>query len=50
MDKAKRVTIKIAGIEVEVFQLPNNEYVMSQSQVAEAILMSEISFRRFLNN
>ncbi|QKQ76460.1 hypothetical protein [Nostoc sp. TCL240-02] len=47
-DKAKRALIQIAGIEIEVFQLPNGDYVMSQTQVAEAIELSEIGFRRFL--
>ncbi|MEH2265599.1 MAG: hypothetical protein V7K59_22630 [Nostoc sp.] len=46
--KAKRASIQVAGIEVEVFQLPNSDYVMSQTQVAEAIDLPEIRFRRFL--
>lgn len=36
-NKAKRAKIQMAGIEVEVFQLPDGEYVMSQSQVAGAV-------------
>ena len=35
--KAKRTTITIAGIKVEVFQLPNGEYVMSQTQATDAV-------------
>ena len=46
--KAKRAEITIAGHKVEVFQLPNGEYVMSQTQVAEAIDKTESNFRRFL--
>lgn len=35
--KAKRGNITIAGIQVEVFQMPNAEYVMSQTQAAGAV-------------
>ncbi|MBX9257303.1 hypothetical protein H1Q63_25845 [Desmonostoc muscorum CCALA 125] len=45
--KAKRELIQIAGIEVEVFQMPNGEYVMSQTQVAEAVDTARISIVRF---
>ncbi|MEH1837203.1 MAG: hypothetical protein V7L20_00185 [Nostoc sp.] len=47
-DKARRTSIQIAGIEVEAFQMPNGDYVMSQTQVARAIGLSETGFRRFL--
>ncbi|MCC5637622.1 hypothetical protein LC593_17605 [Nostoc sp. CHAB 5844] len=50
MDKAKRALIHIAGIEVEVFQLPNSEYVMSQSQVAKAVGANEFQVRYFLRS
>ncbi|MBW4689614.1 MAG: hypothetical protein KME40_32110 [Komarekiella atlantica HA4396-MV6] len=50
MDKAKRATIQIAGIEVEVFQLPDGEYVMSQTQVAGAVGKPEWSIRDFLSS
>ncbi|MEH2198156.1 hypothetical protein [Nostoc sp.] len=49
MNKAKRALIQIAGIEIEVFQLPDGTYVMSQSQASKAIGLSEIRFRRFLS-
>lgn len=48
-NKAKRATIQIGGIEVEVFQLPDGEYVMSQSQVAKAIGKHRFSVSRFLD-
>jgi hypothetical protein len=47
--KAVRAKISIAGIEIEVFQLPDGEYVMSQSQVAEAVDLDAIYIRRFLD-
>ncbi|WP_392533768.1 hypothetical protein [Nostoc sp. C117] len=47
-DKAKRAVISIAGIEVEVFQLPTGGYVMSQTQAAEIIGNHDSSIRRFL--
>lgn len=46
--KAIRTNIQISGITLEVFRLPNGEYVMSQTQVAEAVGKQEISVRRFL--
>ncbi|MEH2058983.1 MAG: hypothetical protein V7K97_23070 [Nostoc sp.] len=46
--KAKRESIQIAGIEVEVFQMPNGEYVMSQSQVADSIEVNPVLALRFL--
>ncbi|WP_375501683.1 hypothetical protein [uncultured Nostoc sp.] len=49
MSKAKRAMIKIAGIEVEVFQLPDGEYVMSQSQVAIAVKVHKFLMSRFLD-
>jgi len=48
-DKAKRARIQIAGIEVEVFQLPDGEYVMSQSQVASAVGVNRTLMFRFLD-
>jgi hypothetical protein len=41
--------IQIAGIEVEVFQLPDGEYVMSQSQCGKAVEVHKFSMSRFLN-
>lgn len=37
VEKARRSRITIAGIEVEVFQLPGGEYVMSQTQAAGVV-------------
>jgi hypothetical protein len=48
MEKARRATIKLAGIELEVFMKPSGEYVMSQSQVAEAVDRDEKIIRRTL--
>ncbi|MEH2422852.1 MAG: hypothetical protein V7K48_18625 [Nostoc sp.] len=48
--KAKRASIQIAGNKVEVFQIPNGEYVMSQAQVAEAIGVSSSSIFDFLHS
>lgn len=48
--KAKRASIQIAGIEVEVFQLPNGEYVMSQTQIAKAVEKHDFSISRFLTS
>ncbi len=42
--------IQISGIDVEVFRLPDGEYVMSQSQVAKAVNTSEFNVRYFLKN
>ncbi|MDF5707755.1 MAG: hypothetical protein PUP90_08770 [Nostoc sp. S4] len=46
--KAKRASIQVAGIEVEVFQMPDGEYVMSQSQVADAVNVSSSCIFNFL--
>jgi hypothetical protein len=47
--KAKRATVEIGTISVEVFQLPTGEYVMSQSQAGEAIGLNHVSTVRFLS-
>ncbi|BAY37222.1 hypothetical protein NIES2111_15590 [Nostoc sp. NIES-2111] len=47
--KAVRATISIAGIDVEVFQLPSGEYVMSQKQVADAVNVEPSNILRFLD-
>ncbi|NJN62577.1 MAG: hypothetical protein HC795_14610 [Coleofasciculaceae cyanobacterium RL_1_1] len=39
--KAKRATIAIGTMEIDVFQLPDGSYRMSQTQVAETIGQSE---------
>lgn len=46
--KAKRASIQIAGIEVEIFQLPNGDYIMSQTQVAETVEVHKFLISRFL--
>ncbi|MHC0068749.1 hypothetical protein ACWATR_38790 [Nostoc sp. UIC 10890] len=48
--KAKRASIQIAGIEIEVFQMPNGEYVMSQTQVANAVGVSSSCIFSFLHS
>ncbi|QSJ20087.1 hypothetical protein JYQ62_16065 [Nostoc sp. UHCC 0702] len=48
--KAKRASISIASIEIEVFQLLNEDYAMSQSQVAEAVEVHSFSISRFLKS
>ncbi|WP_335108528.1 hypothetical protein [Nostoc sp.] len=48
--KAKRASIQLAGIEVEVFQMPNGDYVMSQTQAAEAIGVSSSCIFSFLHS
>ena len=45
--KAKRATIELGDRELEVFQLPDGSYWLSQTQVAEAVGKAEFSFRRF---
>ncbi|MEH1784600.1 MAG: hypothetical protein V7L23_03080 [Nostoc sp.] len=46
--KAKRAIITVAGIDVEVFQLPTSEYRMSQSQAAKIVKKPRNSLLRFL--
>ena len=48
MEKAKRATIQLGDRELDVFQLPNGEYRLSQSQVAQAAEKPEANFRNFL--
>lgn len=47
-EKARRATTNIAGIEVEVFQLPNGEYVMSQAQAAGVIDAAKSTMTKFI--
>ncbi|MEH2028487.1 MAG: hypothetical protein V7K67_02190 [Nostoc sp.] len=49
-DKAKRAIITVAGIEVEVFQLVDLRYVMSQAQAVKAIDEKESLIRQFLTS
>jgi hypothetical protein len=48
-NKAIRTTIEISGISVEVFRLPDGQYVMSQSQVALVIEVQSVLVLRFLS-
>ena len=48
--RAKRVEIELGDKKIEVFQLPNGEYKLSQTQVTEAIDKPESSFRQFLGS
>jgi NACalpha-BTF3-like transcription factor len=54
MNKAVRAIIQISGIEVEVFKVASNgddnDYVISQSQVAKAIDTNEANVRYFLSS
>lgn len=46
--KAIKTTIVLGNIELDVYQMPNGEYKLSQTQVAEIIGNEEYSFRQFL--
>lgn len=46
--KAKRVLIQLGDIKIYVYEIPNGEYRLSQTQIANIIETDEISFRRFL--
>lgn len=48
--KAKRAEIKLGDFVLEIFQLPNGDYRLSQSQVAEIVEKNEINARRFLTS
>ena len=48
--KAVRATIQLGMVLLEVFQLPNGEYRLSQTQVAEAVGKREFSVRDFLQS
>ena len=48
--RAKRAEIKLGDETIEVFQLPNGNYTLSQTQVAKVVGKSEDSFRRFLKS
>lgn len=48
--KAKRATIAIGTMEIDVFQLPDGSYRMSQTQVAETVGKKELSFRQFFQS
>jgi hypothetical protein len=46
--RAKRASIKVGELELDIFMLPNGDYALSQTQVAEAVGNDEISYRHFL--
>lgn len=48
--KVVRATIFLGSIPIEVFQMPNGDYLLSQTQVAKAVNNEEDSFRRFLRS
>lgn len=48
--KAVRATIQLGMISLEVFQLPNGEYRLSQRQVAKAVGKGESNVRSFLKS
>jgi hypothetical protein len=50
MTKARRETIALGSIPLDVFQLPDGSYRMSQTQVAEAVDLEESYIRRFLSS
>jgi hypothetical protein len=45
---AERATIYLGSIPLEVFMLPDSQYVLSQTQVAEAVGKTKVSFGDFL--
>jgi hypothetical protein len=44
---AERATIYLGSIPLEVFMLPDGQYVLSQTQVAESVEKDELSVRQF---
>lgn len=50
MIKAKKVDILLGKVDISVYQLPNGEYRLSQTQITETIDQDEISFRHFLKS
>lgn len=50
MEKAKRATIQLGDRELEVFQLPDGSYDMSQAQVAKAVKKSRQNASDFLRS
>lgn len=48
--KATRAQIRIGGIEVDGFMLPDGEYRMSQTQIAECVQKDESNARKFLSS
>ena len=50
MTKAKRQTIALGTVTIELFQLPDASYRASQSGAAGAVGKPEFSFRDFLGS
>ena len=50
MTKAKRATIALGDIPLDVFQLSDGNYCMSQTQVAEVVGKDERNAREFLQS
>jgi hypothetical protein len=48
--KASRATVTLGSIIIDGFVLPNGEYRMSQTQMAETVAKPEINARRFLES
>lgn len=48
--RARKVTIKLGDIEIDVYEAPNGEYYLSQTQVANIIGKEENNFREFLRS
>lgn len=46
---AKKKTVTMFGMDVEVYQLPNGEYTMSKTQVGQVIEKGDKSLRQFLD-
>jgi hypothetical protein len=49
-NKARRATIKLGAIDLEVFRLPSGEYALSQTQVCKIVNEGTISYRDFLRS
>lgn len=46
--KAKKVEIKLGNFKIDVYQIPNGEYRLSQIQISQLVEAGETSFRDFL--
>ncbi len=48
--KARRAVMQLGNLELDVFQLPDGSYRMSQTQIAEAVGLSRQYLSRFLSS
>ena len=48
--RAKKVNVKFGTFTLSVFQMPDGNYNLSQTEVAETVGQTERSFRRFLGS